>query len=64
MRSTVRYEPVKAMSVSPPHTTIIVAAEGTPNSVPTPARPLSSLNSAPTQATASVDTESHAQPRP
>ncbi len=37
---------------------------GTPNSSPTPASPDSSVISAPRQATASVETESQAQPRP
>ncbi len=45
-------------------TKIIVTGAGTPNSSPTPARPLNSLSNAPKQAIINVATDSQAQPRP
>jgi hypothetical protein len=41
-----------------------VSGTGTPKSSPTPAIPVSSVISAPMQASARVETESQAQPRP
>ena len=52
------------MAMMPPTVSAMVTPGGTPNSMPTPAMPLSSVMSAPMQAMASVETESHAQPRP
>src|ERR1022692_2365862 len=64
MRSTDKYDPVYAITVNPPTTTVIVSHAGTPKINPTPARPLSSLNSAPTHAKTSVPTEIQAHLRP
>src|SRR5208282_6774692 len=58
--STARYEPRYAMTISATTISDIVTAGGTPMSRPTPAKPLSSLNSAPTQDSTKVATESHA----